>query len=456
VTLLRVVLSLAVLAPLLAGCGRPYRAPSLILLVVDTLRADALGCYGSPDADTPVLDALAARGVLFRRCVSQAPWTLPAVGTVLTGRYPSGHGANRLLRPAAPGATLLPEMLRPSGYDTGAVVSNHFLEPKYGLHRGFDHYDDSPVGDASAVTSEAVTDAALRWIREDQPQPFFLFLFYMDPHYRYMAHEGWTRGDDYSGPVRSDADIWELRARCAEMTPADRARLRELYLGEVRALDHAVGRLVAALDEDGRLDNTFFLITADHGEELGERGWIGHTRNLHGDLLDVPLVVTASRYLEPAIRTDPAMLADVFPTVLQLLGQARPHRVVGRALFDPDRPDRPLYAEVTYDPQAIPPQADPEKDARRALELTKVTDMRAVQHGRWKAIRNRLTDTWELYDLEADPGETRDVAAGHADVLERLRAELPEPGTFAVPEGETTAGITPEEIERLRGLGYVR
>jgi arylsulfatase A-like enzyme len=439
---------------LLSGCGEPRRPPNLVLIVVDTLRADALGSYGNPAGVTPNLDAIAARGTQFRECLSSAPWTLPAVATLLTGRQPSGHGANRLQSAVTPGASLIPEALTASGYESGAFVSNHFLQEKYGLHRGFDHLDGSQVGDARSITSPDVTEAAIQWVETAEPRPFFLFLFYMDPHYEYMAQPGGPL-PEYSGPLHAGQDIWDLRDRTSVLGPADFDYLRALYQGEVRAVDRAFGRLCDWLRDTGQFENTYFIITADHGEQLGERGWIGHTRNLHGELLDVPLLIAGPAIPAPVLRNDPAALIDIYPTVLQLLGQA-PARLPGRGLFSPDPEERVLYAEVTYDPQAIPLQNDPTRSLLRARELTKVTDQRAVQKGRWKLVRDRIRETWALYDRETDPGERRDLADSHPAVVDALQKAFPPPGSFEVPADSATAGIGEEEMERLRNLGYVR
>jgi arylsulfatase A-like enzyme len=376
------------------------------------------------------------------------------VATILTGRYPSGHGANRLLHPVAPGVPLLAESLAPGSIVSAGIVSNHFLEEKYGLHKGFGHWDASIIGDSRAITSGRLTDAAVAWLASTGNSPFLLFLFHMDPHYEYMRQPG-ARLPEYDGPVRSGQDIWELRDLGPSLGDEDLAYLRALYAGEASATDRAAGRLLRWLAEAGRLENTTFLVTADHGEEFLEHGWIGHTRNLHANLLEVPLIVYGPGRIRPELRTDAAMLVDVAPTLLQALGQAV-GRSTGRGLLGPDRSPRDLYAEVTYDPQAIPPQDDPARDARRGLELTKLADQRSLSDGRWKVVVNRLTDAAALYDLAADPGETRDVAAEHPDVVAELTARFPDPGSFEVPETDAVAGITPEEIERLRNLGYVR
>jgi arylsulfatase A-like enzyme len=451
--LIRVLLAIA-LVFVLGGCAEPRRPPNLVLIVVDALRADALGCYGNPDGTSPVLDALAARGVQFRTCISQAPWALPSVASILTGRFPSGHGANRVERPVAPGVPLLAEAIAPSGRVAGAVIGNRFLQAKHGLDRGFAHFDVSPAGDATTGVADGVSRSAVAWISTLGKRPFFLFLVYMDPHDPWVARPG-AKLPAYEGPLGSGQDIWELRDQRSELGPSDLAFLRALYHGEVRATDSAIGELVDHLGETGRLDETIFLITADHGELLGEHGWIGHTRSLHAGVLEVPLVITAPQHVPAELRADPAMLVDLLPTVLQLLGQA-PTRTAGRGLLGPDRAERALYSEVTYDPQSIPQDPDPARSALRTKELTLVAGMRSLVRGDWKAIHDRLTDTWRLYDLASDPGETRDVAASRPDMLDDLRQAFPEPGAFDVPAEEALAGVAPEEMERLRAAGYVR
>ncbi|NNE44665.1 MAG: sulfatase-like hydrolase/transferase, partial [Gemmatimonadetes bacterium] len=327
------------------------------------------------------------------------------------------------------------------------------LPPESGLDRGFDVWDTALIGDATAITSDPVTDAAIAWVEDEEPQPFLMFLFYMDPHYAYMEQPGKMLPEP-GALVQPGQDIWELRDRLPHLKDDDLNTLRALYAGEVRAFDRAVGRLVRWLKETDRYENTFFLITSDHGEQLGEREWIGHTRNLHAELLDVPLIIAGRKWLEPELRNDPAALIDIYPTVLQLLGLA-PMPLPGRGLFSPDRPDRALYSEVTFDPQVIPNQSDPARNVLRARELTKIADQRAVQQGRWKLIRNRLTDTWQLFDRETDPGETQDLSGAHPAVVDALQGSFPEPGSFEVPEEETVRGISEDEITRLRNLGYV-
>jgi arylsulfatase A-like enzyme len=363
-------------ALLLGGCAEPRRPPNLALIVVDALRADALGCYGNPDADSPVMDALAARGAQFRTCVAQAPWALPSLATILTGRYPSGHGANLPGRAVAPGVPLLAEAIAPSGREAGAVAGIGLALAEHGLDRGFAWSEDFGAGGDGSPAAEDVVRVAADRVESLGKRPFFLLLA-------------------CPGGVRDP-----------EARPTDR---RERYRDGVRAADRALGGLLHRLRLAGKLDNTIFLVTASRGEALGEHGGMPSSRNPHAGVLDVPLLVGAPGRVARELRDDPAMLVDVLPTVLQLVGQA-PTRTAGRGLLGPDRSERPLYAEIV----------EPEANAR------------CVALGGWKAVHDRLTGEWRLYDLTADPGETLDVAASRPDELERLRAAMPEPGAFDV------------------------
>ncbi|MGQ0722155.1 MAG: sulfatase family protein [Candidatus Eiseniibacteriota bacterium] len=401
--MIRVTLALS-LASLLVGCAEPRRPPNLVLIVVDALRADALGCYGNPDGASPVLDALAVRGVQFQSCVAQAPWAVASLATILTGRYPSGHGANFPGRPIAPGVPLLAEAIAPSGRDAGAVAGIGLALAEHGLDRGFAWSDDFGAGDdvgagrSGSAAADSVARAAADRVDSLGKRPFFLLM------------------------------ACSVGVPDPDAPPAER---REHYREGVRAADRALGRLLHRLQRAGRLDDTIFLVTASRGEALGGYAQLPSSRNPHAEVLEVPLLVGAPGRVARELRTDPAMLVDVLPTVLQLLGQA-PTRTAGRGLLGPNRSERPLYAEV------VAPHANE----------------RCVALGGWKAVHDRLTGDWRLYDLTADPGETLDLAASRPDVLERLREAMPEPGTFDVSADESSAWLRAEEKSRLQRLSY--
>ena len=346
----------------------------VVLIVVDTLRSDGLGCGGAPARQSPELDALAARSAQFRTCVSQSPWTIPALGSIVTGHYPSTHGANWLSASLSESVPTLAERFRDAGWATAGIVSHYLAGERHGFARGFDHFDERNAAGHRHISSKILTDFALDWL-DDQTGPSFLFVHYFDPHYDYRTHRGFTQTEAYGGAVEPGTDIWELRAAADDLDADDLAHLRELYAGEIRFMDHHVGRLLRSLRSRER--DVVIAVTADHGEEFLEHGWLGHTRNLHGGLVRVPLLVHDSRRPEREVREDPAMLVDVHPTLLALAG-LEVGEGPGRDLFRETGP-RDLISEVEFGPRdSTPPEGDRET-LDRERQLAKTAFQQAIQ-----------------------------------------------------------------------------
>lgn len=431
------------------SCSPPPSPRSALLIVVDTLRADHVGCYGDPDVRTPTLDALAARGAQFR-CQSQAPWTLPSTATILSGLYPAGHGTNFPRRTLPPSVRLVAEELRDAGFATAGFVSHDLVSARYGFDRGFDTFDDSNAGGHRYVSSDSVTALAVGWL-ETAPRPFFLFLHYFDAHYDYLPHEGWTAPIEYEGELKPGAEMWSLRKRIPFLGKDDARFLRNLYRGEIALIDFSVRRVLHALEERGALDDLVVVMTADHGEEFLEHGWLGHTRTLNQYVLDVPLLVSAPGAIRPGLRAGRVMLVDVRPTLQDLTGLPSPG-TPGLSLARPVPAERDLYSEVTYDASEF---AEGGYRVRKAMGLGKKADQRSLIRWPWKVVEDRLTDEWSLYDLAEDPGEETNRAEERPDLTERLGAAMAE-SDAAIPGdiGEQII-LSNEDIEKLRGLGYV-
>ncbi|MBI4616854.1 MAG: sulfatase-like hydrolase/transferase [Planctomycetes bacterium] len=363
----------------LRGCeGRPR--PHVLLVTVDTLRADRLGCYGYGAAATPVLDGLAREGVLFERCYAQAPVTRPSHATILTGLAPYAHGVrDNLFLALAPGVPTLAEVLSGEGYRTGAVVSAEPLVSASGLSRGFDDYDDDLPAPAEGVRSHfrerravETTDRALAWLARAGEGPFFLWVHYFDPHADYDPPEPFRSGHPYDG--------------------------------EVAYVDRELGRLLARIEETGAAERAIVVFTADHGEGLGEHGEATHAYFVHDSTLRVPLVIRAPGRLPAGQRVEPPVgLVDLFSTILALAGVEERPDVEGRSLVPlargeggeggGERPP-PVYGE-TYEPLA--------RFGWRPL----VT----LREGPWKAVAGGPTER-ELYRTDQDPGELKDLLAG--------------------------------------------
>ncbi len=385
-----------------------------MLVTIDTLRADHLGCYGAEPSATPTLDALAARGARFENAISPAPLTLPSHATLLTGLDPPRHGvrANGAYR-LGPSFPTLAERLGGEGLATAAFVSAFVLERRFGTARGFDHYDDAlgvqldDIGVASRPAG-ATVDAALAWL-EDAPERFFLWLHLYDPHAPYEPPE-----------------------------PHGTRQLGQPYLGEIAYADAELGRLLAALEARFDDGGTLVVVTSDHGESLGEHGEPTHAFGVYDATQRVPLLlagpkVPAGRVVEPVVR-----LADVTPTVLELFGLPPLAEQSGASLL-------PLLAG---DAEPAPRVAWVETLATQLdMGWSPLLGVRTARHKYVRAPRP------ELYDLAGDPNETRNLAAEQPERVAELDAlvEARAAGQRTTPN----QSVDGETAERLRALGYL-
>jgi len=407
-------------------------------MTLDTTRADHLGVYGYERPTSPNLDELAAHAEVYEKAYSTSSWTLPAHASLFTGRYPRSHGmrhdpAGELVladaidapegiraRGLSDEALTLAEILQAAGYRTGAVVAGPWLHRSFGLSRGFLHYDDEAVH--STRRAAEVTDGALRWLGQGD-EPFFLFLNYFDPHAPYAPPPRYRKTFLPRGA--------EVNLRSSRQAPA-------LYDAEILYMDEQVGRLLRALRERGLYDDTLVIVTADHGELLGDRGTWGHERYLWEPLVRVPLVVKRPGPRQPGRREQaPISIVDVLPLVLEAVGLEPPGGVQGVLRR---RPEQPFLAEVSP----------------MSAEGT-TGHWRAMWRGPVKVLSNSLGESY-LFDLERDPDESDDLASSDSERTQRAVAELVR--EFAELPAASDPGpamaVDPETLEALRELGYVR
>jgi choline-sulfatase len=400
-----------------AACGaRPggTRVPAgtpVVLISVDTLRADHLPAYGYAGVATPALDRLRADAILFRNAWSPAPLTLPSHLTMLTGLLPPQHGvrANAGFTYRRAAGSSLPGLLKTKGYATGAAVSSYVLRADTGLAPLFDFYEDGIDPSAGGAFAEYqrrgdVTVAlAQEWIDAHRGAPFFFFLHLYEPHVPYDPPE----------PFKS--------------------RYPSAYDGEIASADAIVGGFLDHLRAQGLYDRALVIFTSDHGEGLGQHGEDQHSILLYAEALRVPLLVKLPGRARGGETVEtPAPLADLLPTVTRLLGLTAPADVAGEPLLDAAAGERRIYSETLY--------------PRLALGWS---ELRSLVEGRWHFIRG-VRD--ELYDLERDPGETRDVAGTETGVAARLGAEMERAHALVIPAPEA---VPREVAERLAALGYV-
>jgi arylsulfatase A-like enzyme len=429
-------------APLLHGCaGRRFdaRRPDVVLIVVDTLRADHLGAYGYGRDTSPAIDALARRSTLFENAWAAAPWTLPSVMSITTGRYPSGHRVeNDGLRLGTEIPTLA-EILKGAGYGTGGFVSHVYVDRPYGFERGFGRFEDFGIAAPSyrpeaglEPTADRVTDAALAWLARQGNGPIFLFVHYFDPHWPYAAPGAYRDRypSAYRGPLDASYDsISKFQAPSAPLPEGYGEFLVNRYDGEIRFVDDQIGRLLAGVARAGRDDRAWIVLTADHGEEFKDHGSMGHGRRLYEETIRVPLLVRA-----PAAREVPAGAAsrvqepvtgvDLFPTIAAFAGvRALPEGLAGRDLA-------PLLGRggsggLGAKDGAAGEHAPPAAGRTLVSETVRLNSYRkAVRQGALKLIQSMGDNRSELYDLAADPGERRDLAAQRPEDRRRLLRAL--------------------------------
>ncbi len=442
--LLAVVVACVAAVVIVARLIRPSGPYNVLLITLDTTRADHLGCYGYEAAITPAIDSLAKNGVLFERAYTCVPLTLPAHATMMTGLQPPEHGlringANSL----SPSATTLAELLKDQGYMNGAFVSSWVLNGKFGLNQGFDRYEDvdTDAGEGEDGVSQMGVDfsqeypyrkgaetanAAIEWLKSicaaKEQKPFFCWLHLYDPHYPYHQHP------------RQFA-----------------TRFDTAYDAEIAYVDLQIGKIMSFLKGAGKAKNTLIIIVGDHGEGLGEHGEGTHGFMLYDSTIRVPMIFSMPGVVPQGIRVTPAVsIADLFSTILEVLeikDVSEPLSVVPgtvglrypgssiAALFDGDELEEPvLYAE---------------------------SDQPYIAY-RWSPVRSLVTPDWkyvrsprvELYDREGDPDELMNLAVRYPERVREMEQLL----LFVedrMSEGQVgTLQLTAEERRRLESLGY--
>jgi arylsulfatase A-like enzyme/Tfp pilus assembly protein PilF len=405
-----VLLALAVAAA--CGGARPRGGQNVLIVTIDTLRADRLGAYGNSRARTPNLDRLASEGTLFEEAVAQVPVTLPSHASLFTGLVPPTHGVrdNTYFRLDSEARTLA-EILKERGYETAAFVSAFVLDSSFGLDQGFDLYDDAlpeageRVGTIAERRGELVTSAFTSWLeRRPSERPFFAWIHYFDPHL------------PYSPP--------------APHPPG--------YDGEIAYVDGEVGRVLEAVASRGLDDDTLVVVTSDHGESLGEHGEKSHGFFVYDATLRVPLIVKGASIASGKRIATPVRSIDILPTVLEAVAVPVPEGAQGRSL--------------------VPLLAGQETAAAPAYAECYVSEL----NFRWAPLVALREEGYkyidaprpELYELKSDPGETKNLVDADPDRARRMRERLAELVESLPPSFSSRSQPDPETIARLRSLGY--
>ena len=421
--------------------GTRYRCAdcNVILISIDTLRADHLGCYGYSRATSPAIDAFAGEAVRFETAIAQGPSTLVSHASMLTGVIPGVHGAFVMRKsPVRRSIPTLAELLKKRGMASASFNGGGQMSSRYGLDRGFDQYVSFSGNDYTQETFAARVREGVEWLERNKQRQFFLFLHSYEVHHPYTPGEKYAALFDagYRGELPREITyplLRKLNERFRRLSAADRRHVVNMYDAEVRSMDDAFAELLRYLRQSGLYDRTLIIFTSDHGEEFGEHGRIGyHAHTLFDELLRVPLVVRfpGGRSAGAVVRAQ-VRGVDIVPTILDVLDLDLPPHLQGQTLIDAVR-------GRSFDPYAYS-----QRDSRHRLLPT------SVRTHEWKATRRRL------YNLQRDPGEKADVSSQFPDVYSEFTAMI----RAAIEFGEKvktapSLELEKETLEQLKTLGY--
>ncbi len=435
-----------------AGCGGSSPRPNILLLIIDSLRADHLGFAGYDRPTSPCLDSLASEGAAFTSCTAQAPTTQPSMVSLLTGRYPTcvvQRATNRRGRlgaqfqriAMAQSVAALPEILRRSGYVSAAISANAMVNGGIrGLAHRFDHFDGSHTcaeGECAAQLNEAL----LRWLFAQQGARWFCYVHYMDTHHPYNAPPEYARRfSRKAGRWKAPDVLWMRSTWAKHSTVGSRQEvlnhIEGMYDAEIAYVDAQIRTLLGRLREAGLDRDLLLIIAADHGDELHEHGGFSHGQSLYEELTRCPLVFVWKGHIPRGLLVDGwVQNVDIVPTILDLLNLEPPQGPGGHSLvpcFRGERPSGPSFSES----KGV-----------------------AIRQGDWKLWENHWGGL-ELYDLASDPTEQRNLALAESDTLDRLAGALwawrqtlspPPPGG----DSDGAAPLDSATLREMKALGYL-
>ena len=432
----------------LAACARQPKL-NVLVITIDTLRADHLGCYGYAKPTSPRLDAFAGGAVLFEQVFCQSPETLPSHTSIFTGMHPRTHKAISHESRVDKKLTTLAEVLSRRGYATGAIISSHVLDPKYGLDQGFESYrlvhymvPDRKRQEMNEREQDPTTDEALTWLRDNKGERFFLWIHWFHPHRPYNPPPRYREvfAGNYTGPAAEDQNDWAMKMwrEKVELPEADLAYMRGLYDGEIAFNDAQIGRVLDELASLGLAKNTIVVVTSDHGEILYEHEYyFGHDIALYDECTMIPLImripgVEAARHrIQGLIQS-----IDIFPTVLDALGIECSRDVEGKSLIplikgSADATTEYAFSETFPFPEKCPPR-------------------HAIRTGNAKLVWREEPSgeiTREYYDLAADPHERWNLYAAGAGA--GTPSGAPAEGRPARQPGDTPGLDAAAQLDRL-------
>lgn len=435
----------------LSGCERKSRnsRPSVILITVDTLRADHLSCYGYQKNTSPNIDQFSKDALLFENCLSHAPVTSSSFASMLSGYFP--HETKVFANLSLPKEVrILPELLKPYGYKTAAVVSNYALRKKKGWAHKFETYDDTlnVVRHIPERIAEHTTNTSIKLLRQFSKDQLFMWIHYQDPHGPYIPPASYN--EMFKAPARQPREL-KLNTKVSGYggipsyqqlgTNRGYSYYVSQYDGEIRYMDEQFKRLLDVLKEHGLYDDALIIFTSDHGEGMGEHNYyFAHGENLYHNLLHVPLIVKYGKQ-STGRRLDFVQHLDIVPTILKTVGLKTNSSLRGRDLFEQDLQNREIFAEMNS-----PRNVD-------GIKFSVVIDG-------LKLIYTQLNEQYQLFDLKTDRLEERNLInkleyQKHAKDLKASLRRIASEDLLGLDIANKPRKLTRDEIEKLRSLGYV-
>ena len=434
-----------------AAGGPGEKLPHVLIFLVDTLRADRLGCYGYERPTSPNIDRFAAGAVRFEHAVAQSSWTRPSTASILTGLYPHNHGARSRNHVLASDIPYLPEMLRTIGYRALGVSSNSIAGPTFGFRRGFSHFKQLSENLSSPgihIPVWRVVNETLEWLERIGPEDsFFVYMHAMDPHAPYYPPE------PHRSRFAPDAPAGPLGTNMGKLQPFEIPHLSDVYDAEIASVDEQFGRLLEELDKRGFLDDTLVVFVSDHGEEFLDHGNHGHGSNLYGEQIHVPLIVQLPARLRAAVERsvieEQVQQIDIAPTILEAIGRPGLIETDGRSLLPlmQSRRSREEYRIAMSDLRN-------DGEAVDALLLEEDDEPRRKLIDYWSAS---FGQTHQLFDTTNDPAELRNLRAREPHWAGYLRAvgRLMRRGSRQQLEPGLEPDMPPEQRRALEALGYL-
>lgn len=451
--------------------GRENKYPNIILVVLDTTRADHLSVYGYPRQTCPGMEWLAQEAAIYEQAMSAASWTPPGHASILTGLLPSGHGTDGDYTVFDPPSLSLPEVLKKAGYKTGAIVNNPMLDPSFGWGRGFDNYRITWVRPRLSISqiswmvqrfhedwpwfgsTRRTVSAARRWWSANGKRTRFLFLNLIDPHSPYGEAHGFKDMflDDMTKnapDLSNDSEVYDAGLERAEGPALDRVIAR--YDADIRHMDSCLQSFFRWLEDRNELDQTLLVFTSDHGERLGERGLLGHQLGLDLKLLHVPLIVRYPPKIPARRISKPVQTQGIYSTILETVGlEIRNTQLPVAASLDKQE-FKVTFAQMRHQGEYLAIL----KTMNAGFDPSPFSgDWFSVSDGKWKLHQSNY-GAIRLFDLVNDPAEEKNLAAVCSEEVKRLLPYFDILPRF--DRGKKATTLSEELVDLLRSLGYIR